>query len=34
MKEKLKELISDIGLALGVVGFFAGMIAHWLIFGY
>ena len=34
MKEELKELISDIILALGVVGFFAGMIAHWLIFGY
>ena len=34
MKEELKELISDIVLALGVVGFFAGMIVHWLIFGY
>ena len=34
MKEELKALINDIVLALGVVGFFAGMIAHWLIFGY
>lgn len=34
MKEELKELISDIVLALGVVGFFVSMIATWLIFGY
>lgn len=34
MKEELKELISDIVLALSVVGFFVSMIAHWLIFGY
>lgn len=34
MKEELKELISDIILGLSVVGFFAGMIATWLIFGY
>lgn len=34
MKEELKELISDIVLALGVVGFFSGMIVTWLVFGY
>ena len=34
MKEEIKDLISDIVLALGVVGFFIGMIATWLIFGY
>ena len=34
MKEELKELISDITLALGIAGFFAGMIATWMIFGY
>lgn len=34
MKEELKELISDIILALSVVGFFISMITTWLIFGY
>lgn len=34
MKEEIKDLIGDIILALGVAGFFAGMIATWLIFGY
>ena len=34
MKEELKGLISDIVLALGVVGFFVGMVAIWMIFGY
>ena len=34
MKEELKELISDIVLVLGIVGFFASMVATWLIFGY
>lgn len=34
MKEELKELISDIILALSAVGFFVSMIATWLIFGY
>lgn len=34
MKEEIKGLIGDIILALGVAGFFAGMIATWLIFGY
>lgn len=34
MKEELKELINDIVLALGIAGFFSGMIVTWLVFGY
>lgn len=34
MKEGIKDLIGDIILALSVSGFFLGMIATWMIFGY